>query len=90
MLIIDPEKDFARIYTENYAGIIKGNPKEVCEEIISRLLCYDYYGVKTQIAIPSIVRNGVGDLYIDVLKGKDVKVKEISPKYISVFLPKLI
>lgn len=89
MLIIDPEVDCARIYTEEYATNIYGKPNEVCRDIASRLFAYDRDGVMVQIYEPTIVKGGVGDHYINLLNSMGVTVKTITPKHIGVFLPKL-
>ena len=93
MLIIDPEVNCTRIYTEDYAGVIKGNPQEICDDIEKRVMAYSPYGYEgevTQVIIPSIVVGGIGELYVDLLDGKGICVKKIRPKIIDVFLPKLI
>ena len=89
MLIIDPELDCARIYTEEYTANIYGKPNEVCKDIASRLFAYDRDDVMVQIYEPTIVKGGVGDHYIDLLNSMGVTVKAILPKHIGVFLPKL-
>lgn len=90
MLIIDPEMNCARIYTEDSTAIIKGTPKDVCQDLADRLYARDYYGNIKQIAIPSIVEGGVGDSYIDILNAMGVITKSILPKHINNFLPKLM
>lgn len=89
MLIVDPELNCARIYTEDYASAIKGEPYEVCKELASRLFTYGKYGMKFQIYEPTIVKSSVGDYYIGLLNSMGVTVKTISPKHIGTFLPKL-
>lgn len=94
MLIIDPEKDCARIYTEDYVTTIKGNPQEVCDAIEQRVMAYnpytlDYKNDYVQVITPSVVTGGVGDYYIVLLEDKGIHVKKICPKAIGVFLPKL-
>ena len=89
MLIIDPEVNCARIYTEEYTTNINGKPNEVCRDIASRLFAYDREGVMVQIYEPIIVKGGVGDHYIDLLNSMGVTVKTIIPKHIGVILPKL-
>lgn len=94
MLIIDPEVNCARIYTEDYAGVIKGQPDEVCDAIEKRVMAYNPYGYSdtnnlVQVIVPSIVTGGIGNHYIYLLEKKGINVKEIKPKLIDVFLPKL-
>lgn len=90
MLIIDLEVDCARIYTEEYESQIKGQPHEVCKDLVSRLFAYDRDGVMVQIIVPYAVKGGVGDEYIHVLNDMSVTVKTISPKLIGAIIPKLI
>lgn len=89
MLIIDPEVDCVRIYTEEYVTTINGKSNEVYKKLASRLFAYDRDEVMVQIYESTIVKGGVGDHYIDLLNSMGVTVKTISPKHISVFLPKL-
>lgn len=89
MLIIDPEIDCARIYTEEYATNIYGKPNEVCRDIASRLFAYNRDGVMVQIYEPTIVKSDVGDHYIGLLNSMGITVKTILPKLIGVILPKL-
>lgn len=88
MLIIDPEVDCARIYTEDYAGIIKGKPEVACKELASRLFAYDKDGMMVQIIEPRIVKGGVGDVYIYCLKNMGVTYKTVQLKASGIILPK--
>lgn len=89
MLIIDPEVNCARIYTEDYVTTINGKPNEVCKELASRLFAYDRDEVMVQIYEPTIVKGGVGDCYIGLLNSMGVTVKTILHRHIGTFLPKL-
>lgn len=89
MLIIDPEVNCARIYTEDYSTTIVGKPNEVCEDLAKRLLVWTKNEEVVQPIVPSIVKGGVGKVYVDLLENMGVTVKTISYKYIGVFLPEL-
>lgn len=89
MLIVDPEIDCARIYTEEYASVIMGSPKIACKELASRLFAYDRDGVMVQIVIPSIVKGGIGDSYIHYLENMGITYKTIQLKASGIILPKL-
>lgn len=92
MLIIDPEVDCARIYTEDYVGLIKGTPQEVCDSIEKRVMAYSPYGYEGELCqaiVPTIVDGGIGTEYIRILEDKGIYVKKIKAKIIDVFFPKL-
>lgn len=77
MLIIDPEVDCVRIYTEDYDSIIKGHPEIARKELLSRLFAYDKNGAMVQIIIPSIINGEVGKVYIDCLERMRITYKTI-------------
>lgn len=92
MLIVDPEVDCARIYTEDYVGVIKGNPQEVCDSIEKRVMAYSPYGYKGELCqaiVPTIVDGRVGTEYARILEEKGIYIKKIRAKIIDVFFPKL-
>lgn len=87
MLIIDPEQQGARVYTEEYVGYILGTPKEVCVELAHRLFALQD-NTLVQTIVPSVDSAGFGQAYIDCLGYMGITVKEIKYMPYDMFLPR--
>lgn len=89
MIIVDPEREGCTIWRGDYVTHINGNVQECCKEIYDRTVLVEDGFVDEQVIDIAVDIGGIGLPYIDHLRYMGLRVKEIKPKKIDVFLPKL-
>lgn len=89
MVFLDPERDGCTIYNDMMVSYLEGRPDEVCYDLINRVCCgVDNYCRPRQIITVGVTRGGIGEHYIDVLRGMGLQhVVEIPSKHIEIVLP---
>lgn len=91
MVILDPDRDGCRVYSNMMVSYIKGHPAEVCRIILPRVCCgIDHFGRPNQVITIGITSNGVCDYYLDIFRSMDLQYfVEIPNKHIECVLPVL-
>lgn len=90
MIIIDPDRNGATIYRNEFVSYITGSVREVCNQIIKRTCSrVDTCGLYKQILPIGVVDHGIGMAYIHELEYRGLDVKHISSKAIDILLPEI-
>lgn len=89
MVILDPEREGCRIYSNMMVSYIKGRPAEVCQVILPRVCCgWDDFGRPKQVITICVTKGGICTHYLDIFRNMGLQhLVEIQSKHIECVLP---
>lgn len=89
MVILDPDASGCAIYNDMMASYIKGQPEEVCHEILRRICCgMDKFGRPHQVITVGLVMGAMGYRYNDIFEEMELRyVVKIPSKHYECVLP---